>query len=59
VAGVTGTPAGSVLPATDASTGSAGPSRGTWQLILLALAGVLAAVYLLTSDESKVRRRKR
>ena len=59
VAGITGTPPGAVLPATDTSVNPATPAHDNWELILLAVAGLLAATYLMTSDGSEVRRRKR
>ncbi len=57
----TGTPAGSVaptLPPTDLSGGTGdGPTGDAWRLVLLALAGVLAAALLLTPASAVVRRK--
>ena len=52
----TGTP-GSTLPPTDALTGTAAPAGDGWRLVLLAMAGLLAAALLLTPVSSVVRRK--
>lgn len=57
----TGTPASSVaptLPPTDLSGGTGdGPTGDAWRLVLVALAGVLAAALLLTPASAVVRRK--
>lgn len=55
VGGATGTP-NITLPPTDATLDGAAPATGeSWRLILLAMAGLLAAVLLLTPARSVVR----
>ena len=60
VGGATGTPAttaGATLPNTDTLDGATqAPAGDAWRLILLALAGVLTAVLLLTRTRAVVRR---
>ena len=47
-------------PPTDSlSGGSQAPNSDSWRLILLAMAGILAAVLLLTPAERPVRRKDR
>jgi hypothetical protein len=49
-----------VLPATDTlPTGTSAPSNDSWRLILLAMAGLLAATLLLTPAESVTKRKNR
>ena len=51
----TGTP-GTTLPPTDTVPGTAAPAGDSWRLIVLALAGLLAAALLLTPASAVVRR---
>ena len=57
VGGVTGTPR-ATLPATDTLdvAGPTAPAGDSWRLILLAMAGVLTAVLMLTPARAVVRR---
>lgn len=52
----TGTPT-VTLPPTDAIGGTATPSDGTWRLLLVAMAGLLATVLVLTPAKAGNRRR--
>jgi cell division septation protein DedD len=58
VGGATGTP-GATLPPTDTIVGTATPSGDSWRLILLAMAGLLAAALLLTPASAVVSREER
>jgi hypothetical protein len=56
VAGATGTPT-TTLPPTDTTTGSVSSGSDNWRLALLALAGILAGLLLLTPSRAPARRR--
>jgi hypothetical protein len=59
VGGATGTPAGSAkatLPATDTLDGTSQPAGENWRLILLAMAGLLTAMLMLTPARAVVRK---
>jgi len=46
------------LPPTDSlSSGNQGPAGDSWRLIVLAMAGILAATLLLTPTEAQRKRR--
>jgi hypothetical protein len=57
VAGETGTPAVTLPPTDSLSGGIQEPTGESWRLVLLAMAGILAAALLLTPTESRRRNR--
>jgi hypothetical protein len=57
VAGETGAPAVTLPPTDSLSSGNQGPAGDSWRLIVLALAGILAATLLLTPTETSRKRR--
>jgi len=57
VAGETGAPAVTLPPTDSLSSGSQGPVGDSWRLIVLAMAGILAATLLLTPTEAQRKRR--
>ncbi len=59
VGGATGTPNVTLPPTDTLAAGSSAPSGDSWRLILLAMAGIMAAALLLTPADAVIRRDRR